>query len=229
MTDSHSQAEPSGVAECYDRWSSQYDDDRNPTRDLDALVLRRSSLRVRGRTVLELGAGTGKNTRWLAGEARHVIAMDFSAGMLAHARRNVRATNVEFVEHDVERPWPVETGAVEVVVANLVLEHVRDLAPVMAECARAVRAGGQLYLCELHPYRQLLGGRAQFTDPQSREMVDVPAFRHTVSEYVTTALAAGFVLRDLGEWLEAGAAATDPPRLLSLLFDRDVRAAHPPG
>lgn len=229
MSDSHSHAEASGVAGCYDRWSSQYDDDRNPTRDLDALVLRRSSLRVHGQTVLELGAGTGKNTAWIAGEAHHVIAMDFSAGMLAQARRNVREPNVEFVEHDAQRRWPVETGAVDVVVANLVLEHVRDLAPVMAECARAVRDGGQLYLCELHPYRQLLGGQAQFTDPHTRETVYVPAFRHTVSEYVNAAVTAGFALRHIGEWLEAGAAATDPPRLLSLLFDRDVRASHPPG
>lgn len=229
MSDAHARAAPTGVAECYDRWAARYDDDRNPTRDLDASVLRRSPLRVRGRMVLELGAGTGKNTRWLAGEACHVIALDFSAGMLAEARRNVRAPNVELVEHDVQRPWPVESGAVDVVVGNLVLEHVRDLAPVMAECARVVRAGGQLYLCELHPYRQLLGGQAQFTDPRTRETVHVPAFRHSVSEYVTTALAAGFTLRDLGEWLEAGAAASDPPRLLSLLFDRDDRAAHPPG
>jgi len=220
MPDLDTHAGDDGVARLYDRWAARYDTDKNVTRDLDATVLRRSSLRVRGRDVLELGAGTGKNTRWLAAEARHLVAMDFSAGMLDEARRNVRAANVTFLEHDVRIAWPLAPGMVDVVVGNLILEHVRDLAPVMAECARVVRPGGQLYLCELHPYRQLLGGQAYFTDPRTRETVHVPAFRHTVSEYVTTGIEAGFVVRDLGEWLEAEAAANDPPRLLSVLFDR---------
>jgi ubiquinone/menaquinone biosynthesis C-methylase UbiE len=220
MSDPDTHASDDGVARMYDRWAARYDTDRNATRDLDATVLRRSSLRVRGRDVLELGAGTGKNTRWLAGEARHLVAMDFSTGMLDEARRNVRAANAIFLEHDVRTAWPLAAGSADVVVANLILEHVRDLPPVMAECARVLRPGGQLYLCELHPYRQLLGGQAYFTDPRTRETVHVPAFRHSVSEYVITGIEAGFVMRELGEWLEAEAAANDPPRLLSVLFDR---------
>lgn len=220
MSDAGSESGNNGVARMYDRWAARYDADRNATRDLDTAVLRRSSLRVRGRDVLELGAGTGKNTRWLADEARHLVAIDFSAGMLAEARRNVRASNVQFVQHDVSEVWPVATGSIDVIVGNLILEHVRDLAPVIAECARVLRAGGQLYLCELHPFRQLLGGQAHFIDPRTRETVHVPAFRHSVSEYVNTGIVAGLALGELGEWLEADAAANDPPRLLSLLFDR---------
>ncbi|MGH7634437.1 MAG: methyltransferase domain-containing protein, partial [Gemmatimonadaceae bacterium] len=101
MAEAHLDPGDHGVAHAYDRWAARYETDRNPTRDLDAAVLRRSPLRVRNRDVLELGAGTGKNTRWLAGEARNLIAMDFSAGMLAEARRNVRASNVRFLEHDI--------------------------------------------------------------------------------------------------------------------------------
>lgn len=208
------------VARAYDRWAARYEADRNPTRDLDAVVLRRSPLRVRDRDVLELGAGTGKNTRWLAGEARNLVAMDFSAGMLAEARRNVRAPNVRFLEHDIRAAWPVASASADVIVGNLILEHVRDLAPVMSECARVLRTGGQLYLCELHPFRQLLGGQASFADSHTREIVLVLAFRHTVSEYVNSALAAGLVVRELGEWLEEEAATKDPPRLLSLLLDK---------
>lgn len=220
MSDPDTHTSDDGVARMYDRWAARYDTDLNVTRDLDATVLRRSSLRIRGRDVLELGAGTGKNTRWLAGEARHLVAMDFSKGMLDEARRKVRAANVEFREHDIRTAWPLAPGCVDVVVGNLILEHVRDLAPVMAECARVLRAGGQLYVCELHPFRQLLGGQACFTDTRTRETVHVPAFRHTVSEYVNAGIEAGFVVHELGEWLEERAAANDPPRLLSVLFDR---------
>src|SRR3982751_3661447 len=71
---------PSDVADAYDRWSRQYDDDQNATRDLDALVLRQVSLHLAGARVLEVGCGTGKNSAWLVTQARELIALDFSPG-----------------------------------------------------------------------------------------------------------------------------------------------------
>jgi malonyl-CoA O-methyltransferase len=210
----------SSVARAYDRWSAQYDSDHNTTRDLDAVVVREAPLRLAGQRVLELGCGTGKNSVWIASEARELIALDFSAGMLAMARERVAAPHARFIEHDIRAPWPVDAASVDTVVGNLVLEHVEDLTTVYAEAARVLRSAGQLFLCELHPHRQLLGGQAHFTDSATSETVAVPAFRHTTSEYVNAGLAAGFVLRNLGEWLEPDAPATAPPRLISLLFER---------
>jgi malonyl-CoA O-methyltransferase len=89
-----------------------------------------------------------------------------------------------------------------------------------AEAARVLRAGGQLWLCELHPERLRRGGQAHFTDAASGATVHVPAHRHAVSEYVNGGIAAGLTLRQLGEWLEEGAAADAPPRLLSVLFEK---------
>ena len=211
---------PTDVADAYDRWSRQYDDDRNATRDLDAFVLRQVPLQLAGARVLEVGCGTGKNSAWLVSQVRELIALDFSAGMLDVARRRVRSDTARFVEHDITRPWPVDAESVDVVVGNLVLEHVRELAPVFAEGARVLRAGGQLFFCELHPYRQLRGGQAHFVDAHTDETIHVAAYRHTVSEYVNDALAAGFTLRALGEWLEPDAEPSAPPRLLSLMMER---------
>lgn len=219
--DSRSTGTPTDVADAYDRWSRQYDDDRNATRDLDAFVLRQVPLQLGGARVLEVGCGTGKNSAWLVSQARELIALDFSPGMLDVARRRVRSSTARFVEHDITRPWPVDAGSVDAVVGNLVLEHVRELAPVFAEAARVLRAGGQLFFCELHPYRQLRGGQAHFIDAHTDETIHVAAYRHTVSEYVTDALAAGFTLRALGEWLEPGAEPGTPPRLLSLLLEKE--------
>ncbi|HEX3160027.1 MAG TPA: class I SAM-dependent methyltransferase [Gemmatimonadaceae bacterium] len=210
---------PPEIATAYDRWAASYDVDRNATRDLDADVVQRAPLVVADRDVLELGCGTGKNTAWLAGRARSVVGLDFSEGMLARARSRVPAAHVRFVRHDVQQPWPVRDASVDLVVGNLVLEHVEHLGPIFAQAARVLRAGGQLFLCELHPYRQWRGGQAGFADGETGETIRVPAHVHTVAEYVNGGLARGFTLRELGEWLEAGAPSAAPPRLLSVLFE----------
>lgn len=218
-SNSRTGADP-GVAEAYDRWSATYDADRNATRDLDASVVRQAPLAVADHDVLELGCGTGKNTEWLASSARTVLGLDFSAGMLDRARERVRAAHVRFIRHDVREPWPVPDESVDLVVGNLVLEHVEQLTSVYAEAARVLRPGGQLFLCELHPYRQWRGGQAQFSDGTTGQTVRVTAHVHTVGEYVNEGLAAGLVLRQLGEWLESGAPPDAAPRLLSVLFER---------
>jgi ubiquinone/menaquinone biosynthesis C-methylase UbiE len=213
-------APPPDVKSTYDRWAASYDADKNVTRDLDASVVRRTPLQLEDREVLELGCGTGKNTSWFAEHAKRVTALDFSEGMIARAHERLATSNVKFLRHDVRDPWPVPPASVDLVVGNLILEHVHDLAPVYFEAARVLRPGGQLFVCELHPYRQLLGAQAHFVDPNTGEQVNVTAHVHTVSEYVNGGIEAGLMLRALGEWTEDDAPSAAPPRLISLLFDR---------
>jgi ubiquinone/menaquinone biosynthesis C-methylase UbiE len=208
------------VAQAYDRWAATYDADKNVTRDLDASVMRRVTLPLEGREVLELGCGTGKNTQFLAEHAKRVVAVDFSEGMIVRAHERIAMSNVEFLRHDVREVWPVPAASFDVVVGNLILEHVHDLAVVFFEAARVLRPGGNFFFCELHPYRQLLGGQAQFTDSRTGERVQVTAHIHTVSEYVSGGIEAGFQVRNLSEWIEDAAPPNSPPRLLSLLFER---------
>jgi malonyl-CoA O-methyltransferase len=215
-----SRIERTDVSALYNRWASSYDADKNTTRDLDAMVMRRVPVQIQDLDVLELGSGTGKNTEFLAAHARSVIAMDVSEGMIARAHQRIPTSNVKFVRHDVRDSWPVPPASVDAVVANLILEHVHDLAPVFFEAARVLRPGGQFFLCELHPYRQLAGAQAHFIDPDSGETVQITAHVHTVSEYVNGAIEAGFSLRSLGEWTEDDAPADSPPRLISLLLER---------
>lgn len=207
--------------EGYDAWAATYDTQENATRDLDAVVLRLADLPLDGAAVIELGAGTGKNTAWLATRAASVLALDLSPAMLARARERVPAAHVRFELHDITRPWPAGARSADLVVGNLVLEHVADLRPVMAEAARALQPGGLLFLSELHPYRQLLGAQARFQTGDAPALIE--AHRHGVSDYLNAALAAGFDLVHLGEWQESPIGpvpATDRPRLLTALLRR---------
>jgi len=211
----------SEVADAYNEWAESYDIDHNRTRDLAAQALRQADLSFANRNVIEVGCGTGRNTEWLArpaAGATDIVALDFSEEMLARARDRVRDPRVRFIQHDIRATWPLADASADVVIVMLVLEHVELLPPVFAEAARTLSAGGELFICELHPMRQLLGGQAQFTSTQTGERQLVPAFLHNVSDYVNAGLSSGYELVHMGEWRDADALPKDLPRLLSLRF-----------
>jgi ubiquinone/menaquinone biosynthesis C-methylase UbiE len=210
--------EQSAIAAAYNDWAETYDTDPNRTRDLAAETLRQSNLSLAGRKVIEVGCGTGRNTAWLIERAAEILALDFSEAMLDRARDRVNHPRVRFVHHDVREAWPLTDSSADVVVAMLILEHVEHLAPVFAQAARVLATGGELFVCELHPMRQLAGGQAQFSNSKTGERQRVNAFLHDVSDYVNTGLSSGFELKHLGEWRDANAPADSQPRLLSLLF-----------
>src|SRR5438128_1530526 len=208
----------SEIATAYDVWAETYDTDFNHTRDLAAAVLRYIGLKLAGRSVIEVGCGTGRNTEWLAQRAGNIVGLDFSEEMLQRAQARVQSPQVRFVHHDVRNPWPLAHASADLVIAMLILEHVEDIKPMVSEAARALTAGGELFICELHPMRQLLGGQAQFNNARTGEHHRVSAFLHDVSDYVNAGLSLGFELVSLGEWRDLNAPRSVAPRLLTLLF-----------
>jgi malonyl-CoA O-methyltransferase len=206
------------IRDAYDRWATTYDADRNLTRDLDADVARATLASLHTSRVLEIGCGTGKNTIWLADVACSVLALDFSPGMLrtAHARlRAASAPNVALALADLTRPWPCAAGWADLVICDLVLEHLTDLGFVFWEARRVLSRDGLFFICELHPFRQYEGKRAGFRD--GAERVEIPAATHHLTDFVETAAQHSFSLRQLKEWWheeDRGA----PPRLVSFLF-----------
>ncbi len=205
----------------YAKWAESYDTNENRTRDLDAVVLREHELDIAGRDVVEIGCGTGKNTEWLAQHASTVVGLDLSPEMLARARARVTNPHVTFIEHDVQRTWPVADESVNAVIGNLVLEHVSNIRIIFHEAQRVLRPNGTLFLCELHPFRQRLGSQAQFTDKKSGDRLKVEAYSHDISEYVNSGIEAGLQLVRIGEWSdEQDRSSGAPPRLLSILFNR---------
>jgi malonyl-CoA O-methyltransferase len=204
------------VAAAYNQWSETYESVANATRDLSARILRQQGFDLSACDVLEIGCGTGLNTQYLAQMSRSVFAMDFSEGMLTQARVNVPAPNVRFQQHDIRQLWPLAHASVDFVVCNLVLEHIEHLPPIFGEAARVLRPHGEFFVCEYHPFKQLQGSQARYTDTQTGDLVLVPAFIHDVSDYLDAAFAEGFELVRLAEWRDDGAPKSAPPRLLSL-------------
>lgn len=203
------------VQDAYTLWSATYDEDVNLTRDLDRHVTRTLLAQETGDLILEIGCGAGKNTGWLAQIGRFVLALDFSPGMISRAKAKIDANNVGFALADLARPWPCAAHTIDLIVCNLVLEHVPDLAPIFAEAARVLAANGRFFISELHPQRQLQGSQAHFQ--RGAETIAIPAFTHPLTEYAAAARAHNFTMQQFHEWRHEQD-ADRPPRLASFLF-----------
>ena len=107
-----------------------------------------------GDTVLDLGSGAGNDVfiaRRLVGDAGHVIGVDMTEAMIARARANAAKLgygNVEFRLGEIEA-MPVESGSIDVVISNCVLNLVPDKAAAFAEIARVLRPGGHFCISDI--------------------------------------------------------------------------------
>jgi SAM-dependent methyltransferase len=149
-----------------------------------------------GMTVLDLGSGAGFDAflAWSrVGPTGHVIGVDMTDEMLSRARENAAkrgAANVEFRKGFIEA-LPVESGAVDYVISNCVINLSPDKPAVFREIARVLKPGGRFAVSDIVLLRAL---------PEAL-MRDVSAYVGCISgaslltDYLSMALGAG--LRDL--------------------------------
>jgi ubiquinone/menaquinone biosynthesis C-methylase UbiE len=107
--------------------------------------------------VLEIGSGTGNNSRaFLEAWPCALTGVELSRGMIGRARG--KRTGAVFAQADATR-LPFERGMFDMVFCVLVLHHIRDINALMAECARVQRRGHAAFVTtpvsfiENHPFK----------------------------------------------------------------------------
>lgn len=94
-----------------------------------------------GSRVLDVGTGPGNAAAKARERGAAVIGIDFSASMLAEARR--RHTDIEFKEADAE-DLPFGNCEFDAVVSNLAVHHMGRPRQFLAESRRVLRDGGKI-------------------------------------------------------------------------------------
>jgi ubiquinone/menaquinone biosynthesis C-methylase UbiE len=205
------------VQEAYDHWATTYDTDTNLTRDLDRVVTENTLSNLKFKSAIELGCGTGKNTVLLSQIAESVQAMDFSENMIQKAEEKLKSDNVIFSVSDITKPWSYSNQSADLIICNLVLEHVENLSFVFSEAFRCLVEGGKFFICELHPFRQYQGRKANFQREQ--ETVEISAFVHHISDFFEAGKSCGFTVSEFNEWWHMQD-QNSLPRLVSFVFEK---------
>ncbi|MCE5387632.1 MAG: malonyl-ACP O-methyltransferase BioC [Acidithiobacillus sp.] len=110
-------------------------------------------LRIDPQWILDLGSGTGLQSRRLSQRypKARLLAVDLALPMLLQAKRRKSWRHKHyFLQADAET-LPLATASIDMIFSNLVLQWVNDLPATLAELARVLRPGGLLIFSTVGP------------------------------------------------------------------------------
>jgi ubiquinone/menaquinone biosynthesis C-methylase UbiE len=167
----------------YDRQASMFDLTEWPIERLAFGRLRRRLWgEVNGPTVLDVGAGTGKNLPYHPEGAR-TVAVDISPRMLERAARRARRVGrtVDLVLADAER-LPFRDGAFDAAAATFVFCSVPDPVAGLREVLRVVGDSGSVHLLEhVRAGNAIVGRVMDLANPIMVRLTGANINRQTVS------------------------------------------------
>jgi ubiquinone/menaquinone biosynthesis C-methylase UbiE len=156
-------------------------------------------------TVVELGAGTGRNLAHYPSTVGRLVLTEPSPTMRDQIRTRLRevapAFEVEIVDATADR-LPCNDGSADAVVSTLVLCSVPALGPAVAEIRRVLRPGGELRLIEHVAAERTWARRVQRTLDPAWNWIEGSC--HLDHETSTALAAGGFDVAGVDEAIEPG-------------------------
>lgn len=136
---------------------------------------------LKGRTLLELGCGTGRLGEALASKAGGYVGLDASRPMLARAQAG-KWRGAALIQARGEA-LPLRDGSMDAIIAAWVLVNLppRSSERILNETRRVLRpSGGGLWLVESlggTEFQELRAKRAEVEETRTRRLVEVEGFR----------------------------------------------------
>ena len=205
------------IEKAYNIWANQYDTNENRTRDLDKKATIETLNKYDFKSVLELGCGTGKNTKWLLEKAKQIIGLDFSQEMLHKAQEKIVDKRVVFRRADLTENWKIDNDFADLITCSLTLEHIKNVHHIFNQANLKLKKNGLFFISELHPFKQYSGSKAKYeTESETKEL---EVYIHHISEYIDVAKNNGFEFVEMKEWFDEDN-ENGIPRLISFVFKK---------
>jgi SAM-dependent methyltransferase len=179
------------------------------------------------RSVLELGAGQGRDTLYLARQGLHVTALDIAPGTVetisAKARAAGLASMVNVDRHDMRQPLPLRDASIDASYSHMLfcmaLTTV-ELERLARELRRVLRPGGLV----IYTARTTADAHYGTGTPRGDDMYEHGGFIvHFFDRALIDRLAAGFTLIDVTDFTEG-----ELPRRLARVTMRVPQQQLPP-
>lgn len=142
--------------------------------------------RLAGRTIAEVGCGEGYGTALLAEQAKQVIAIDYDAITITHAR--AAYARPYFVRGNLAA-LPLAEASIDAIATLQVIEHVWDSAEFLRECCRVLRPGGLLLVTTPN--------RLTFSPGRDQPLNPFHTKEFTADELAQLVTNAGFVVQEV--------------------------------
>jgi 2-polyprenyl-3-methyl-5-hydroxy-6-metoxy-1,4-benzoquinol methylase len=139
---------------------------------------------LKGLSILDLGCGTGRNSRFLANRGASVMGIDFSANAIEIARRQSSGANPNYRVQSIfelAEP-PVFDAVISWCVIAMACRNGTEVLDVLVRIAHALKPQGTLLLCEpIHRgflHRVLNMDIGEFSDLLQKAGFEIKTIRH---------------------------------------------------
>lgn len=160
-----------------------------------------------GERILDIAAGTGTSSAALTGTGAHVVAADFSAGMIEVGRsRHADNPNLEFVQADATA-LPFADSEFDAVTISFGLRNVVEPRKALAEFYRVLKPGGRIVICEFStpPWEPIRVAYFAYLNHVMPRIVKLASSNAEAYDYLGESIAAWPDQATLAGWLrEAG-------------------------
>jgi len=212
---------PGQVSAMFDEVSSAYD--RTNTLlsvgndQLWRVATTRAVAPVAGERILDLAAGTGTSSAALAASGAHVVAADFSEGMLeVGRRRHAGNPRIEFVHADAT-DLPFDDDSFDAVTISFGLRNVVEPKKGLDELLRVLKPGGRIVICEFStpPVPLVRRGYDLYMKAVAPSLVRLVSSNASAYEYLNESIQAWPDQETLSSWLRSAGFASVEHRNLT--------------
>lgn len=171
------------IKKAYDLMSNEWSNEPNGAQMTEFRTFLKMIGKVKGLKILDAGCGTGEYSIILAKKGAECVGIDFSKGMINHAKINAKNNNVDidFKKADICN-LPFKDNVFDKVISSRVLNFIKEdnLDLAIKELLRVLKKGGELTLSLIHPG---LGISDRTIIKIKNIIYQIPKYTHSIEAY----------------------------------------------